>query len=597
MMDNEIGRTIHILDPITVTKIAAGEVVERPGSVVKELVENSIDAHAGTIRIEIKSSKSVIADIRVVDDGIGMTPHDAILAFTPHATSKIHTISDLNSISTLGFRGEALASIASVSKVTLWTKTHGNNSGAGTRLYIESGIIQDTSEVGTPEGTNILVQDLFYNTPVRRKFLKKLNTEITHIVSTVESIALAHPEIGFKLIHNGNELLTTERSSNLLNTIIRIFGNEFVRDLIPIDLSTPFMSVSGYISKPSLFRKNLSHMLIAINGRIISSPSINMAILKGYGTLLPKERFPVTFLYLTIDTTLVDVNVHPTKKQVRMNREQEICSAVQESISAALLKSDLIPAVQFRVPNNIKLITKSLSDKEQFIHRSISDYISIGPTHTGSSTSDRQLRQTELLTGILPDQSLIPEMDVIGQFGGIYILASTIEGTLILIDQHAAHERVMYELVSVQDESIRQSQELITPKTLHRTGKDAAILHDLLPSLANEGFLIEEFGKNTFLVRAIPVVLGRLEQTEVINDIIDDLIQEEPLRSVSYREKITRIIACRSAIKAGTACTGEQCQRLIQQLRKTKNPYTCPHGRPTMIRFSRQQLDFMFKRT
>jgi DNA mismatch repair protein MutL len=595
------ARTIHILDPATVNQIAAGEVVERPASVVKELFENAIDAGARTIRVDLSSSKNLITTIRVIDNGTGMSPDDAVLAFTPHATSKIATIEDLDEIRTLGFRGEALASIAAVSRVTLCTKPRESPVVSGTRVVVEAGEVREHGETGTPTGTNILVQDLFFNTPARKKFLKTLGTELAHITGIIEGLALAHPEISVSLTHNGKELITTEQSPRVLDTIARLFGSDVASDLIPVEYGTPIVSVNGFISRPALFRKNLKRILISVNGRYVASPPINAAILEGYGTLLSKERFPVVFLFLTIDTSLVDVNVHPAKKLVRLGPEREVCSAVRQAISGALLKSDLIPAAQ--VPEHPAFSEKSGSrdsrasyGHEPILSYGVSEPVS-EPTHTGIITTDRQLRQTELRTGILPDASIVPEMDVIGQFAGIYILAATRSGDLILIDQHAAHERIMYEMVSAKRESARRSQELIAPIVLHRSARDTAVLRELLPSLAEEGFEIEEFGKDTFLVRAVPVVLGTLEQADMVNEIVDDLSRDDMYRSVSNRERITRIIACRSAIKAGTACTPEQCRRLLQQLRRTNNPFSCPHGRPTMVRFSREQLDAMFKRT
>ena len=599
-VDNGKG-TIHILDPATVNKIAAGEVVERPASVVKELLENAIDAGARIVHIEVSSSKGLITTIRVIDNGKGMSPGDAVLAFTPHATSKIAGIEDLDAIRTLGFRGEALASIAAVSRVTLCTKSKKSRAVSGTRVVVEAGEVREQGETGTPEGTNILVHDLFFNTPARKKFLKTLGTELAHISGITEGLALAHPEISVFLNHNGREVITTEQTPRLLDTIVRLFGSTISSDLIPVEYCNPIVSVNGYISRPALFRKNQNRILVSINGRFVSSPPVNTAIIEGYGTLLSKERFPVVFLYLTIDTALVDVNVHPAKKQVRLGPEREICTAVRQAVTGALLKSDLIPAA--KIPEHPLLpvqsgyrYTSALYDPEPVRSYGVSEPAR-EPTHTGIITTDRQLRQSELPTGILPDTTIVPEMDVIGQFGGIYILTATRYGDLILIDQHAAHERIMYELVSAKRESARRSQELIAPILIHRSARDSAVLRELLPSLADEGFEIEDFGKDTFLVRAIPVVLGTLEQADLVNEIIDDLSREETPRSISNRERITRIIACRSAIKAGTACTQEQCRRLLQQLRMAHNPFSCPHGRPTMVRFTREQLDSMFKRT
>jgi DNA mismatch repair protein MutL len=590
---------IHILDQATVNQIAAGEVVERPASVVKELVENAIDAGARSIRIDITLSAKEILSIRIIDDGSGMSPADALLAFTPHATSKITRIDDLHRIHTLGFRGEALASIAAVSRVTLTTRLRNAGEVSGTKVLIEGGEIQETGETGAPEGTNVLVEDLFFNTPARKKFQKSKNTEIAHIHAILEGICLAHPEISFRLYSNQNEQLVTDRSPRILDTIARIYGSDVVKDLIPVNLSLPFMKISGYTSLPSLSRRDASRIMIAINQRYVSSTIITGAIKAGYGTLLAKERFPIAFFTLEIDTELVDVNVHPTKKLVRLSREKEIARAMSEAVKTALLSHDLIPAVV--APSHLYLEescreTGTVPDLRYDFNAPAPPGISEA-LHSGTVMTDRQLRQTELPTGMVSVDAKLAVMEVIGQLGGIYILATTDTGELVLIDQHAVHERILYEQVIARTEVDHRSQELLVPFILHRTLQETAILRDLLPALAQEGFVLEEFGRDTFLVRAIPVVLGKLEDMSMIDEMVSDLVSEEPVRSVNTRERITRIIACRGAIKAGTVCTREQCQRLIQQIRYAKNPFTCPHGRPTMLRFSRTDLDTMFKRT
>jgi DNA mismatch repair protein MutL len=599
MANNQNLSHIHVLDQATVNKIAAGEVVERPASVVKELVENAIDAGACSIRIDILSSSNDIASIRIVDDGCGMDPADALLAFTPHATSKITRIDDLTHIRTLGFRGEALASIAAVSRVTLITRHRNTGLVHGTKVVVEGGVLQITGEIGAPEGTSVLVENLFFNTPARKKFQKSKNNEISHIHALLEGICLAHPEISFRLFVDHHEHLVTDRTPRMLDTIARIYGSDMVKELIPVNLSLPFITIVGYTSRPSLSRKDATRLIISINKRYVSSPLINRAIREGYGTLLPKERFPVAFLSLSIDTGLIDVNVHPTKKLVRLSREKEIVQAIQESVSTALLTQNLIPDV--RIASQLPLAEPGENSiREPGIRYNLTEAVSSGnseSTHAGNVTTDRQLRQTELSTGNVAVDTKLPNMEVIGQLGGIYILTTTESGELILVDQHAAHERILYEQVLARSGGNHRSQELIVPVILHRTSQEASVLLDLIPAIAKEGFVLEEFGRDTFLVRAIPVVLGKLEDTTMIDEIISDLVSQEPLRSINNRERITRIIACRGAVKAGTICTKEQCQRIVHQIRNTRNPFTCPHGRPTMLRFSRADLDAMFKRT
>lgn len=591
---------IRILDPATVNQIAAGEVVERPASVVKELVENAIDAGAGSITIALAATKDTITSIRVTDDGCGMSPADAELAFIPHATSKIAKLDDLHRIRTLGFRGEALAAIAAVSRVTLVTKPAGSGAVPGTRIVTAGGNVLETAGTGAPDGTSVLVEDLFFNTPARKKFQKSKNTELVHIHDILEGICLSHTDIAFHLYYNGTEQMVTDRTTRPLDTITRLFGSDITRDLVPVNASLPFLSVTGYISRPVLARKDRARMFIAVNDRYVTSPSINDAVKAGYGTLLPKDRFPVAFLNLIIDTVLVDVNVHPTKKQIRLSREKEITELIRTAVQDALLSHDLIPAAEpprGMMSLNPEQLAASQNVYDLFPARTPDGVFEC--THAGTTATDQRLRQTELPVATnpsYPHSSLLPEIEVIGEFSGIYILARTRDDELIVIDQHAAHERILYEQVTGQVQDIRPSQELISPVILHRTKKEAAILKDLLPALAREGFILEGFGGDAFLVRAVPVVLGRLEETTIIDEIISDLVCEETSQTVTNRERITRIVSCRGAVKAGTVCTREQCQRIVDQIRRVKNPFTCPHGRPTMIRFSKKELDSMFKR-
>ena len=588
---------IHVLDQSTVNKIAAGEVVERPASVVKELVENAIDAGARSVRIDLSASDGKITSIRIIDDGCGMSPQDASLAFMPHATSKIAGIKDLDTIRTLGFRGEALASIASVSRVTLITKPKDSGTVAGTKMVIVGGTVKEHAGIGAPEGTSILVEDLFFNTPARKKFLKSINTELAHIHTLMEGICFSHTDISFRLFYNNNEQIVTDRSTRPLDTIARLFGADTVKHLFPVEAAYPFMTITGYISQPSLSRKDTARMLVIINGRFISSTLINGSVKTGYGTLLAKDRSPIAFLSLQIDTGLVDVNVHPTKKLVRLSREKEIADAIRKTVSDALLSQNLIPIAE--APKQVPVSLSIATDKQPVYIYPISDTAASGvseSTHAGTIDSDQRLRQTELLIGIPKVQSKLPAIEVIGEFGGIYILGRTDTDELVIIDQHAAHERILYEQVLLRLKGEHHSQELIWPVILHKTPKEAFIIKDLLPSLAQEGFVLEEFGGDSFIVRAIPVVLGRMEETKIIDEIISDLVNDASTGSVNNRERITRVIACRGAIKAGTVCTREQCQRIVNQLRLTQNPYTCPHGRPTIIRFSRTDLDTMFKR-
>jgi DNA mismatch repair protein MutL len=605
-MTHQAETVIKVLDQATINQIAAGEVVERPASVVKELVENAIDAGASTIRIDLTSMSDGITSIRVTDDGTGMSPSDALLAFTPHATSKIAIITDLDRISTLGFRGEALASIAAVARVTLITKLKISRLEPGTKIVISAGKISTNTSIAAADGTSILVEDLFYNTPARKKFQKSRNTELAHIHGILEGIVLAHPAIAFRLYHNNVENLLTDRDATLPDTIARVYGAEVARNLISVSGSQSLVQVWGYISRPAQTRKDYSRIRISINQRYVSSPAIINAIKEGYGTLLPKDRFPFAFLSITIDTSLVDVNVHPTKKLVRISREPEIVREIRDIIHTTLFQVDLIPDAgtpsQELLPDadtdsSFAVTTRASPVPEEYHFTGLQPGIVSEPTHAGTLMTDRQLRQTEPGTGVPLSGSRISSLQVIGQFGGIYILATTDTGELVVIDQHAAHERILYEMVSSHGQEDQLLQELIVPVVINRTPRESAILRDLLPHLSREGFIIEDFGRDTFLVRAIPVFLGKPEDLTLIDEIISDLTSPESGQRVDNRERITRIIACRGAVKAGTVCSQEQCQRVANQLRLAKNPFTCPHGRPTLIRFSKEDLDGMFKRT
>ena len=588
--------TIHLLDPSEAMKIAAGEVVERPASVVKELVENSLDAGSTRIRVEVSSNPQQITRITVTDDGIGMNRADARLAFLPHATSKIRALSDLENTFSLGFRGEALASIAAVSQVTLVTRCRGEGCGTATRVLAKGGEILDLADAGAPPGTTVVVEDLFYNTPARQKFLKSLQTELAQLTGSLEALAISHPSVVLQFFQNGRERLATHRGPDLLEAIRSVYGNEVAGDLIPLSAEHPLVRVAGYISTPFSPRKTPSRVLISINGRPVFSRQILRAIRKGYGTLLPSHTYPTAFLDLGMDPSRVDVNVHPTKRHVRIGKEHEILSVIEVAVRESLMKEDLTPPVleggttrisREAIPSSVQRPAVGTPDRGPMARE---------PPPVSARLTDRRLRQTELPTGMAGEESQVPELEVVGQIGGTYILARTRGDDLILIDQHAAHERVLYDQVTGRRDACRISQELLVPVILRESPREAALLREITGLLGERGFLLEEFGKDTFIVRGIPSVLGRLDDASTIHDLLGDIFSGEVDTPEETGERISRSIACKGAIKAGTVCTLEQCQRLVSQLRLTKSPYTCPHGRPTMVSFSRSALDALFKR-
>ena len=609
--------TIHLLDASEAMKIAAGEVVERPASVVKELVENSLDAGATRVRIEVTSDPQRITRITVIDDGIGMNRADARLAFLPHATSKIRSLSDLAGTFSLGFRGEALASIAAVAQVTVVTRCRGEGCETATRVVARGGEILEVEDAGGPAGTTVVVEDLFFNTPARQKFLKSLPTELAQLTGALEALAISHPSVVLQFLQNGRQRLATRRGPDLLETVRAIFGDEVAGDLIPVTADHPLVRVAGYVSTPFSPRKTPSRILVSINGRPVFSRQILRAIRQGYGTLLPSHTYPTAFLDLRIDPSRVDVNVHPTKRHVRIGKELEILMVIADAVRESLSREDLTPPVRGGETAGARITPEPFPS-----HSPVRAHVGIpeGSTAVQESSpvsarlTDRRLRQTELSTwaspsrfsvgpgpsglptGMAGEESRVPDLEVIGQVGGTYILARTRGDDLVLIDQHAAHERILYDQVAGQRDARHISQELLVPVILRESPREAALLRDMARLLEERGFLVEEFGRDTFLVRGIPSVLGRLDDASSIQDLLGDIFSGEVDTPEETAEQITRSIACKGAIKAGTACTPEQCQRLVAQLRLTGNPYTCPHGRPTMVSFSRSALDALFKR-
>ncbi|MCU0628369.1 MAG: DNA mismatch repair endonuclease MutL [Methanoregulaceae archaeon] len=590
-MTGSHGSRIRVLDESTVIRISAGEVVERAASVVKELCENSIDAGAGRIRVSIISQKDRMTSIQVSDDGCGMNPDDALLAFSRYATSKISGIDDLFTCKTLGFRGEALASIASVAHVTLVTKSREGTGISGTKIVNRGGEIQGESETGCPSGTVITIEELFFNTPARGKFQKSTATEIALITGIIERLVITHPEIAFELSHNDRQILSVP-GGGLMDAIIHLYGLPLARQLIRVQRGGRGVLVEGYISYPSLTRKNQYQMYISVNKRSVASRAIAGAIREAYDTLMPADRYPVVFLDFTLAPSEVDVNVHPTKREVRLSREDEIRKEIVSVIRESLARECLIPeagagpaafprvenaaGVQYSIPEE-----KGSGVKEPLLRERI--------------TTGRQLS----LTGRQTDaqvESKLPEYEIIGQLGSLYILATTPGDDLLVIDQHAAHERVLYEQVQERSERNREIQELIDPVVLSLSPGESETLAGSLPLLDEEGFLIEGFGPGTFLVRTVPVLLGQNIEPREIREIIAGIIAPGTVRGVDTREQLRRMVACRGAIKAGAECTTDQCRQLLEQLARTKNPYTCPHGRPTMVLFGKRKLDELFKR-
>lgn len=582
---------IHLLDEETVSHIAAGEVVERPASVVKELVENAIDAGALRIRIAVKSDGSAVRQITVTDDGCGMSPEDATTAFRQHATSKIRQADDLFAITTLGFRGEALASIAAVSEITLTTRRAEDI--AGTRVTLSGGMITDSSESGAPPGTTIEIQSLFFNTPARRKFLRTVSTELAHIFDHVERIALAHPGIAFHLLHQDKEKFHTSGRGDILETIQDLFGAERARNLIRLDPVQGHIPVSGYVAYPLPGQRSRRSLYISVNGRQIVSQPLIRAIREGFGVSLQKGEYPFAVLDVRIDSNELDVNVHPTKREVRFSSERQVTDSVRESVKRAILQTDgLFPAAPAQVKSSASSVSGRQTETEYPVSR-----VSEGAATYGRT--DRQLRQTGItsIPALSPSSEGDPSLPtILGQLYGTYILAESDIGDLLIIDQHAAHEKIVYEALQKKKEDLIESQQLLIPVTVRLSRRDGAIIHDAARDLGLAGFAIEDFGGDTWAIRAVPAGWKKLDDPDEIRSLLQEIIDGIQGPATDRQSRICTTIACRTAIKGNTLLSREQMERLVGQLYSLHPPYTCPHGRPAIIRYSKIDLEHLFRR-
>ena len=573
---------IRILPEILINKIAAGEVVERPASVVKELIENSIDAGADEIIVEILHGGKKL--IKVSDNGAGMSKEDAILSFERHATSKIYEEGDLYKINTMGFRGEALPSITSVSKVlmvtSLWVgSSKESSSSSGTRIEIEGGKMPNISETGPSKGTIIEVRDLFFNTPARLAFLKGINTELSHIVGAVESASLGHPEISFSLSNNRKAVLSLPKARDYRERINQIYGRELVENLMEVGHGHPLkdingITLSGYISNPPYSRPDRGMQVIFINRRPVRNQVISHAISEGFQSMIMKDRYPAAFLFLEIDTKEVDVNVHPSKREVRFRNSSMIHDIVVRAIKETLSgrTPEEIPTIPpFQKGGEEGIMVKEAL--ERYMKRS--ENILEGGRQAGF---DFQIKA----------KSPIPEAFL--HVFNSYIVTAGEDGVMI-IDQHAAHERILYE--SLRGDKI-EIQGLLVPVTIELSSRESLILKEKLDTLKAIGIEIEEFGDNTFIIRSIPAILKDADHRSLVLNIIGDL--DEKIPKIDELERIRTLMACHGAVRANQSLTSEEMASLIEELEKTELPHTCPHGRPTTIRFGLRDLEKLFKR-
>jgi DNA mismatch repair protein MutL len=568
------------LDEETVKKIAAGEVIERPASVVKELIENSLDAQS--TRIEVEVSNGGKSMIRVVDDGEGMSREDALLSFKRHTTSKIRRIEDLDSLGTLGFRGEALASIAAVSVMELITKTEGAIE--GTKLIVQGGHLKKEAEVGCPEGTSIMVEDLFYNLPARKKHLKSTRRELAHIIDIVSRYALANSDVFFNVKHEGKTILESPKTGDTMETATNIFGTSVSRNLLPSEKEYRGVRIEGLIGKPQIARSSGSMMFFFVNNRFVKSRLISAAVKEAYGTLLPKNKSPVAILFLDVNPADIDVNIHPVKTQVKFANEHDVfeatVSALRDALGSRTLVPDSVPR-PMRKPSPARRPDLAVGQRpKKLVPLTIESY---------------RKRFSKV-----PEKASLPELTVMGDIGNTYILGENRSG-MVILDQHAVHERILYEqLLS----SKRRIQELISPMNIELSAKERAILEEFGDALKDLGFRLEPFGGDTFRIISVPVVVGALVSPETIHDILNDMATLPKKPGKGAEEKIAEIIAkrsamaaCKSAIKAGEKQSPERLEKLVKELYQTSNPYTCPHGRPTMIQITKEELEKRFLRT
>ncbi len=565
---------IKILPEDLINKIAAGEVVERPASVVKELIENSVDAGANRITIEVQGAGRKL--IRVSDNGRGMSKEEAALALQRHSTSKISKLDDLFNIQTLGFRGEALPSIASVSKLEVRSMVKGKEAGmdVGSQIKLEGGKLIKIEDTGCPVGTTVSVKDIFFNTPARKKFLKSPATEMGHIGDIVSKYTMAYPEIAFELISDGKPLLHSSGTGNLKDAVMAIYGVDLLKGLIENEFQFQFGKISGLISQPTFSRIDRSYVTFYVNRRYVRNFLLNRALEEAYRTLIPNNRYPIAILFIKIDPKQVDVNVHPTKREIKFVKTNEVMQAIRDSV-AATLSTVQGPRSKVEVQKDAGYWTSDIGLEKDW----------------KPEMADVLFPNQDIEFEVSAVQPLIP----IYQFKETCIVATDAED-LVLIDQHAAHERILYDQISKQGIENRK-QGLLIPETLELNPKETSALQDNLEYLKGLGFDIEEFGNNSYILRSVPAVASKIPAKQLLTDIVSELQSLGKSAQLEIKqENIRKLIACHSAIKAGDKLSVQEMNQLIKDLYATQNPLTCPHGRPTMVKLTEEELNKRFGR-
>ena len=640
---------IKELETSLANKIAAGEVVERPSSVVKELLENAIDAQATEINIEVEQSG--ISAIRVVDNGTGIAQEDLGLVFHRHATSKIVADDDLFHIRTLGFRGEALASISSVAKVTLKTCTDNEN---GHEIYAEDGKIIHEKPAKAKKGTDIQVESLFYNTPARLKYIKSLYTELGKITDIVNRMAMSHPEIRISLVSDGKKILSTNGSGRTNEVMAEIYGMKVAKDLVHISGDTSDYHLEGFVAKPEHSRSNKHYISIFINGRYIKNFVLNKAILEGYHTLLTIGRFPICYINIQMDPILVDVNVHPTKLEVRLSKEDQLYDLIVTKIREAFKDKILIPQNDLNHASKKNKVLETFEqqkinfekqqsqigetsapyvhdqkDKNHDVESHRNNLDSTSSTNNESTEVSNELNnhiddtylqsQKEVLFDMEQDTSneyeilnqqskdikgtvsqtphrRVPYMEIVGQVHGTYIIAQN-ENGMFMIDQHAAQERIKYEYFREKiGEVTNEVQNLLIPLTFHFSKDEQMIIDQYKDELDKVGVHLEHFGGHDYIVNSYPVWFPKVEAEEIIKDMIELVLKHKSVDVKKIREDAAIMMSCKKSIKANHYLKNNEMADLIDQLREAEDPFTCPHGRPIIINFSNYELEKLFKR-
>jgi len=585
---------IKVLSSALSNKIAAGEVVDRPASAIKELIENAIDANATKVSLVINQSGKEL--IQVVDNGEGMSLEDLHLAFTRHATSKIETIQDLESIDSLGFRGEALPSIASVSQVEIKSKREDNSLASVLRL--EGGKVTNETKTAAPQGTNISIKNLFYNTPARRNFLKSDNAEIQQVIKVLKKFFLCYPDIEFEVISN-DEKLYDLKNNGIESRAKDVFGKDIFPNLLKINESLGGIELSGFISKPDTVRRSRGNQYIFLNGRPIQDKSLNHAVFKGYGNSINSGEFPTFYLFLEMDPKLADVNVHPSKMEVRFANEKSLYYFFLSSIRKTLNEENVIPDLSHSKDDNefasiIKNTEKSdiaeeLRHRSKFISRDTTSQLSLAYVNPEEeSISETNLEQAPLI-----------QDNVEVRFWQVHkrYIFSEIKSGVVIIDQHVAHERILFEkiLKSLSNEEKVYGQQLLFPHSLDLSVEDMVVVKNISELLNKIGFNFREFSGNTIVIDAIPVDVKVGREGQIILDIID-YYKENPLKDFDPFEKLAAAFSCKNAIKSGEILNQAQMHSLVDQLFACETPYFCPHGRPVIVTNDLDELDRKFKR-